>query len=202
MLYVAFDLKQLITFIFVCLFLCQCNKKKLTSDFSVGVILFNEFDTSILNVIQPSIEKFYHCKVSYLASIPLPEYAYYAPRQRYRADSLLSFLKEFKKGNNLILGLTEKDISTSKNGFRDWGVFGLGYCPGAACVISTYRLNRHSNMKDFNQRLLNVCLHEIGHNLGLPHCTIDTCLMKDAKGKIESIEGANKQLCPDCKLKL
>ncbi len=54
-------------------------------------------------------------------NMPLPAAAYYAPRGRYRADSLLQYLKRYGSGDTVIIGLTNKDISTTKGNVADWG---------------------------------------------------------------------------------
>lgn len=111
--------------------------------------------------------------------IPLPDNAYYMPRGRYRADSLINFLWTKSSGENVIIGLTEKDISTTKGKEPDWGVMGLAYNPGYSCVVSTYRLSK----KNVREQLYKLSLHELAHTQGLPHCRRDsTCYMSDANG--------------------
>lgn len=39
-----------------------------------------------------------------------------------------------------MIGITQKDISTSKGQYADWGIMGLAYRPGNSCVASYYRL--------------------------------------------------------------
>ena len=108
----------------------------------------------------------------------LPSIAYYPSRDRYRADSLIRYLSRFGSTDTILVGLTDKDISTTKGQIRDWGVMGLGYCPGNACVISTYRLSK----ADLDSQFYKVVIHELGHTLGLPHCKDTTCFMRDAEG--------------------
>lgn len=55
---------------------------------------------------------------------------------------------------------------------------GLGYCPGNACVVSTFRLARNNTATQFYK----VAIHELGHTQGLPHCKNKTCYMRDAEG--------------------
>ena len=92
------------------------------------------------------------------------------------------------------IGLTNKDISTTKGKFKDWGVMGLGFCPGKACVVSTFRLSK----KETLDQLYKISVHELGHTHGLPHCTTKTCFMRDAEGKNPLKEETN--FCPKCKL--
>ncbi|HTN16086.1 MAG TPA: matrixin family metalloprotease [Chitinophagaceae bacterium] len=126
-------------------------------------------------------------------AIPLPEAAFYKAGGRYRADSLIAQLRRNTPPHHISIGLTSKDISTSKNGKRDWGVMGLGYCPGNACVASDFRLSE----KDKLIQLFKVSVHELGHTQGLPHCPVPTCFMRDAKGKNHTDEETD--FCPTCK---
>jgi archaemetzincin len=46
-----------------------------------------------------------------------------------------------------------------------------------------------SNQKKLYERVIKVSIHELGHNLGIPHCTSDRkCLMNDKKGKIKQVD--------------
>ncbi|WP_264558052.1 matrixin family metalloprotease [Flavobacterium sp. N1718] len=80
-----------------------------------------------------------------------------------------------------------------KNNVKDWGVMGLGYHPGAACVVSDFRLRKHHQ----ENQLYKVVLHELGHTEGLPHCPKRSCIMRDAEGKIPLQE--EKAFCSKCR---
>jgi archaemetzincin len=172
--------------------------KKNINKFTVAVMPYKGFDTTLLDDVLKEVEAFYTCNVIILPANDLPENAFYALRQRYKADSLLMFQKQLAKdGIRSVVGFTAKDISTST---PDWGIFGLGYCPGKACVISTYRLQKASaTTAQLKERLIKVVLHELGHNLGLPHCTADKeCLLTDAGGTIKQVDNERKWLCSNC----
>lgn len=172
--------------------------KKNDNKFTVAVMPYKGFDTALLDDILKEIEVFYACNVITLPVNELPENAFYFPRQRYKADSLLLFQKQLAKDDmRSVVGFTANDISTST---PDWGIFGLGYCPGKACVISTYRLQKASvTAAQLKERLIKVVLHELGHNLGLPHCTEDKeCLLTDAGGTIKQVDKERKWLCSHC----
>ena len=125
--------------------------------------------------------------------IVLPKTAYYKSRSRYRADSLIKFLSKLTPTGYLTIGLTDKDISATKNNIQDWGLMGLGLCPGNACIASTFRLNKTKKAL----QLFKIAIHELGHTEGLKHCPNKNCFMKDAKGKNHTDELT--EFCTSCK---
>ena len=126
-------------------------------------------------------------------SINLPHFAFYIPRNRFKADSLIHFLSARTQHNHITIGLTNKDISSTKGQIPDWGIMGLGLEPGNACVVSTFRLSK-SQLLD---QLFKVSVHELGHTEGLPHCHVKTCFMRDAEGKNTTNE--ETEFCASCK---
>jgi archaemetzincin len=131
--------------------------------------------------------------VALLKPATFPARAWYEPRKRYRADSLIYWLKNRANDNEVIIGLTSKDISTTKNEVRDYGVIGLGFTPGKSCIVSTFRLNKQ-NLK---QQLFKVSIHELGHSQGLNHCRVKTCFMRDAEGSNPTDD--EKGFCESCR---
>ncbi|MBS1617146.1 MAG: hypothetical protein JST76_01415 [Bacteroidetes bacterium] len=144
---------------------------------------------------------FYHVPVVVLPSMRIYDTAR-AASGRYSADILLHCLSSLRRAQgHKILGLTTCDIFTRKNDISQWGIFGLGRCPGDQCIVSDFRLRKFKGkMQEF---VTNVVLHEIGHNCGLPHCSHDDkCLMNDAKGTIATLYHEQKWLCPHCRQRL
>ena len=111
-------------------------------------------------------------------NINIPKSCYYSPRDRYRADSLIRYLSKRVGKDSIIAGILNEDISTTKGDIQDWGVMGLGYRPGNACIISSFRINKSKRA----EQLYKVIVHELGHSEGLDHCPEKTCLMRDAEG--------------------
>lgn len=166
----------------------------------VAFVLYDNFDTALLHFAIAEVTAFYHCSAIVLPAQPLPSFAFYEPRQRYKADSLIKYQSSIApEGIESVIGLTQKDISTSLDDKADWGIFGLGYCPGKACVISVFRL-RATTYGQYKERFIKVLLHELGHNQGLPHCNkSEFCLMADAKGTIATVDKEKKWLCAHCR---
>lgn len=168
----------------------------------VAIQPFGQFPKDIMTEVQMGIDSMYDIESTILSPIDLPKQAYYSPRNRYRADSLIRYLKRIKPAEyDKILGVTTSDISTTKDKYKDYGIMGLGFMPGKSCVSSIYRTQRGAiNRKHLISRFRKITIHELGHNFGLPHCTYDPkCLMQSAKGKATTIDKADEILCENCR---
>lgn len=193
----------------IVLFSCNTidSKKK-----SIAIQPFGNVEQSLIDSLQTTIETVYNFESVYiLKSKDLPEAAFINIKSpRYRADSIIKFLKQEKPDTlDFIMGITTKDISTTKRDntgnvlipkhkYEDWGIFGLGYRPGPTCLISTYRIKSANNRK-FIDRIQKICMHEIGHNLGLKHCKVgEKCVMRDAAETIKTVDNVDLKLCATC----
>lgn len=157
-----------------------------------------------LEVVKKGLEDAFGWKVEILAARPLPKKAWYAPRSRYRAEKLLINLNQATdRKYPIVLGITAKDISTTKEEHEDWGVFGLGEVAGRSCVVSTFRLGaRGADELQRNERLRKVVVHEIGHVAGLDHCQEHGCVMQDAESSIATVDQETGKFCDSCKADL
>ena len=189
-------LNFLILFLFI-----SCNEKKSeqTSVQEKPLIIqiqpFSDMKNVEVELIAKEIKEIYpHLEI--LKPIDFPKNSYYQPRNRYRADSIIKFLSSETENGFVKLGLTSKDISVTKGKNPDFGVMGLGYRPGKACVASTFRLNKNNKDSQFYK----VAIHELGHTQGLPHCLEKTCFMRDAEGGNPTDE--LKEFCKKCKAHL
>lgn len=194
----------ILPFIFIVV-LCNCNNTSISlHERKIALLVLGDFDDKIIDFIAHEILQFYGCKTIKFSPLNLPQNAYNSNRNRYRADTLLNFLKtRIPDSIDNIIGFTNEDISVSIHSSSDWGVFGYGHCPGKCSVVSSFRLGKNKVQREiFITRIKNVVLHELGHNFGLPHCPDTNCLMKDAKGKLSSVEGSDRKLCSNCKNKI
>ncbi|MEO5916899.1 MAG: archaemetzincin [Luteolibacter sp.] len=154
--------------------------------------------------VQAGIEALYAVSVEVLPEKPLPKSAYYPPRDRYKADGIIEVLAaEAAPRISKVIGFTARDISTTNDEGKDWGIFGLGQLGGRACVISTFRLRAgKADAKLFQARLVKVVNHELGHTFGLDHCPTAGCFMQDAVGKIATVDGESGKPCAECAARL
>lgn len=203
-------------------FLCKCNEKssiknKKKSDKkdrqvvyrqknppdTILLVCMNFQESNLLPAVINKIESFYHLPVKQIQA-PLPTFAYFQERNRYKADSLLNYLADVNNSHyRFVAGLTSNDISTTNGSIPDWGIFGLGSLTAKGCITSSFRLKRNASKSLLTERLQKVILHEIGHNYGLEHCTSPyPCFMKAANGKISEVDSEPMDICKVCHQKI
>jgi archaemetzincin len=150
-----------------------------------------------INLVKKSVKTFYGYDCTVLPPKEITKDMLSPIKKRIDANKALR--------NNLIfdnlLILTEKDICCNKDKDNpEWGIFGLGLRPGKTCIISTHRLSKNVSKQKTLERLEKVALHEIGHNLGLNHCTNNKeCMMNDANGTIKQVDKEKVWFCEKCK---
>lgn len=174
---------------------CSDKQQKIVTRNQPMVILiqpFKDFKPENIKFVTEEIKKVYP-NVKVLNAIDLPANAYYKERNRYRADSIIKFLDQRTKEGFVTIGLTSKDISVTKGKVKDFGIMGLGYRPGKACVASQFRLNKANQDEQF----FKIAIHELGHTQGLKHCPEKMCFMRDAEGKNPTNDETD--FCNKCK---
>lgn len=114
-------------------------------------------------------------------------------------------LDKYNSSINLLV-LTEKDICHFRDKIRpEYGIFGLGGIKknNNTCIVSIFRLKRGVSKQKTLERLEKVSLHEIGHNLGLNHCTNNkACMMNAANGTISQVDREKVWFCEKCRKQL
>jgi archaemetzincin len=196
----------------ICLLSCNINKdkaknvlqnvtpfKKQIAFSTIHILPLGKVSYQVLNDVQSGLKQFYKKEVIVDKEVPLDKSLLAKSGLRYSADSIL---KKFAN-NNVTLIITEKDIISKKDKIEEYGIFGLGYQPGKTCVISPFRPRWHSTPAILRDRLQKISIHEVGHNLGLPHCTNNKeCLMNAANGTIKQVDQEKMFFCEACKKKI
>ncbi|MBS4064106.1 MAG: hypothetical protein KGZ74_06075 [Chitinophagaceae bacterium] len=189
-------------FFFSCSLKQETTEKRITKKPVVLLQPLQFTDTITLKQLKNSIEQFFAVTVYINTNKSFPNDLFYKPRSRYRADRIIHWLRMNRPDSaRTIVGITSRDVSTTKNNVYDYGVMGLGYSPGHACVVSTFRPAKTArNKTHLQQRLLKLVIHEMGHNFGLPHCSNEECFMVDAEGQMKLDK--ERYLCDSCRHKL
>lgn len=182
--------------------LCFLFYSKSSTYIDITLVSFGQFDSEKLEFVEYVLHEKFKFDSLKMVHQNLPAEAFYKPRNRYRANKLIHYLKE-NYDSDKIIGLTHKDISTTSGKHEDWGIMGLAYRPGKSCVVSTFRTFRGAKSEEHkNERLKKVVFHEFGHTLGLPHCeNSKSCLMRDANGKVITVDETD-DFCANCKSKI
>jgi archaemetzincin len=113
--------------------------------------------------------------------LPLEKDAFDEKRMQYRSNVILREVQGYAFKNpdlKCVLGVVDADIFVPELNF----VFGEATCPGKAALISLWRLKPEfhgdaPNMELFLKRAVKESVHEVGHTLGLRHCSHASCVM-------------------------
>jgi archaemetzincin len=213
-------MKNILALLLITYILTACHSKfeKVSKETSIAIQPFEGFESAYSDTVKQTLEDMYGVQVDVLEEIEVPQFAFVNIKSpRYRADTLIRYLRanELYANYDYVIGLIKEDISTTKyedfktkkiktpeTKYKDWGIFGLGFCPGKSCVVSSYRLLQSTSKDNFIERLKKVSCHEMGHNFGLPHCPNKDCIMQDAAETIKTIDGVELHLCDDCRKKI
>ena len=170
----------------------------------VDLVVLGDFPRPLVDAVSHKLVDELQVDVRELPATSLPALAWYPPRARWRADKLIDWLPAQRPPGDdaRVLGLTTADISTTKDAYPDWGVFGLGAMSGYGAVMSTFRLGNGASPALLKFRVESVAAHEVGHMLGLPHCTEKGCLMLDAEGGIRNTDSGTGHLGERCRAQL
>lgn len=165
----------------------------------IKLLPYNDFTKqeakSLLPKLQEAFDKWLYgsWKFEIMEPAKLPQNSFVKERNRYRVTPILNYQSKQIKGNEVIIGLTHKDICTNIHGKKDYGIIGISRLKKQVCLVSDKRLKDKS-------LYWKPILHEFMHTFyGAKHCPNDDpkCFMKDAKGH-GNFEIQDK-LCDSCK---
>ena len=148
----------------------------------IGILRIGEVDAQVIDYVKDGLRQIFpksSCNVI-KKIFPAPRNSYNVSRRQYHSSVILAEMSKYAKKLEFdrILGITEKDLYVPGLNF----VFGEAQCPGKMAVISLFRLRPefYGNPPDtklFHERALKEAVHEVGHTLGLRHCSNSLCVM-------------------------
>lgn len=168
----------------------------------LGLVQIGANSDFSLDVLKESIGlRFPWFRVEKAAPLTEVSEAYYSQRNQYHSTRILALLEKRIEPLHIgrLLGVTSFDLFVPGMSF----VFGEARLPGRAGIISTHRLKPQSpNEHDlFHERAIKEAVHEIGHMLGLRHCSDSVCVMHFSE-HIGDTDRKHVEFCKSCQSRL
>jgi len=166
----------------------------------VDIVPVGDLPAAVKREASSGLRSVYDFEVTIHDSQPVPEGAYDAGREQYRAEEFIELAGRIGNGEKNI-AVTPKDLFYRRRNY----VFGLAYLSGNGSVISTYRLQTSSDGgfsersagDIFADRVRKEVVHEIGHTLGLEHCDNARCVMNFSP-TVREVDVKEENLCGSC----
>jgi len=154
-------------------------------------------DIPLEMLLDPLSARFPSFDVSMVDSIGDPPEAYDSRRAQYHSTRILTLLERHIPSLRVerLLGVTSHDLYVPGMNF----VFGEARSPGRVAVISTHRLipGKPDESDLLEKRVLKEAVHEIGHMIGLRHCSKATCVMHFSE-RLSDTDLKSPNFCEDC----
>ncbi len=171
----------------------------------IGVLSIGQVDEAILQRICEGLMRVFPDTTCVIVDekLPLRQEAFDEKRKQYRSNVILGEVQGCAVKNpdlNCVLGVVDADIFVPELNF----VFGEAACPGKAALISLWRLRPEvygdaPNMELFLERAVKEAVHEVGHTLGLRHCSRASCVMHFSNA-ISDTDNKQSVFCDRCYL--
>jgi len=166
----------------------------------IYILPIGKIREEILEEVRKELANVFMLPVNLLSEISNPAYAFDPARGQYHSTKILREVVNYLPPDGLkILGITDVDLCTPVLTF----VFGEAQLGGKACVISLTRLRQEyyalpSKDTLLLNRVVKEAIHELGHTLGLIHCSFPKCVMAFAPDVL-SIDQKLPQFCSSCR---
>lgn len=172
---------------------------------NIAIQPLGEVEESSLLAVKNGIETQFGAHVEILPVSELPSHYQHPTTKRYRVPYLTEHLKTLRPNHSThILGITDKEISARYFLIEDYGIAGAANRFSREGVISTALLKPGSkDVEHLKERLIKLSLHELGHLLGMRHCSNSRhCVMSDAESRISKLEEIESEFCSKCHMKI
>jgi archaemetzincin len=173
----------------------------------IGILRIGHVDSRVIERVRENLKMTFPETESKLIhkTLPVPQESFDPFRRQYRSNIILGLVRDYaekSKDIDRVLGIIDVDLFVPSLNF----VFGEAECPGKAAIISLWRLrqefyNAPSNFELFVERSTKEAVHELGHTLGLGHCSNPFCVMYFSNSIFET-DRKKSLFCNKCHLKV
>ncbi|HIH44242.1 MAG TPA: archaemetzincin family Zn-dependent metalloprotease [Candidatus Methanoperedenaceae archaeon] len=161
---------------------------------NVGIVPVGRIEADVLDSVCKAVGDIYEVCVSVERAHDIPEHSFNRRRNQYVAYDFLKLAESCSCDKNL--AVTDADLYLPRLNF----VFGQAKLNGRGGVVSLFRLN--SSQRDiFILRAMKESVHEMGHLLGLRHCSDPGCVMSFSP-EIVGVDKKGVDLCRLCEDRL
>ncbi len=169
----------------------------------VGILQVGQVAPEVLAALSESLPKtFPDTTASVIREILLvPQTAFDKKRSQYSSSLVLNEIRLYaakSKDFHRVLGVMDADVYAFGLNYA----FGEAYTPGAAALVSLWRLKPEfykdkSNLALYMLRAQKEAIHELGHTLGVKHCMRSRCVMHFSNSIFDTDKKQNL-LCDEC----
>lgn len=138
-------------------------------EMTITIVPVGKIEEDVIVEIAERLRKRFE-RIIVLDERPIPTAAFNPNRKQYNSSLVIRSLKDIP--GDIVLGVTSLDLYAEGLNF----VLGQAEVGGKYCIISTARLG-HPDRKICYDRAEKEAIHEIGHVIGLRHCSNDRCVM-------------------------
>lgn len=123
----------------------------------------------------------------------MPPNSLYDPvRSQYRSEDLLKHLAGYRKGSKAYVAIVKADAYVYGYNY----VFGHADPARGVCAVYTKRLES-GDRRLYLARLSKEVLHELGHLMGLGHCSNRACVMSFSNN-VKEVDAKRPAFCRSC----
>jgi len=163
----------------------------------ISIVKTKEVEDKVINHLILRLKEIFKVEVLFIGSFEIPDEAYNFSRNQYYSTLILDYLNiKFPLKSGILLAVVDIDLFALGLNF----IFGEANILTKKAIISIYRL-KHKDERIFLSRVTKEAVHEIGHLLGLKHCSNPNCVMFFSNSILDT-DRKSEVFCDLCRSKI